>query len=90
LVQTYYDPNLVRTDCPPAILYQLMCSYKKEVCEQQYFQNVEENDISHKILSKEIKIKPKFYELENTNKNIKFLENPLPNWGPKARAKLKK
>ena len=86
----YYDPNLVKTDCPPEILYQVMCCYKKEVYTQQYFQNVNENEFVFKILSKEVKVKPNFIELENSNKNIKFLENPLPNWGPKARAKLKK
>lgn len=90
MVQTYYDPNLIKTDCPPSILYQILCQYKKEFYETQYLSNAKEDEFAFRILSKEITIKPKFVELELVNKNLKYLENPLPNWGPKARAKLNK
>jgi hypothetical protein len=90
LVQTYSDPNLIKTDCPSTILYQILCAFKKAKYEQQYMTNAKETEFAYNILSKAIGVEPKFLELESTNKHLKYLENPLPNWGPKARAKLKK
>ena len=88
IVQSYYDPNLIKTDCPAPIMYQLFQSYKKLNFEKDYFLNVKENSFNHKILSKKIEIQPKFYEVETIRNIPKYLQNPFPNWGPKSRTKL--
>lgn len=36
---------------------------------------------------REIKHVPKFYEVVNNRDTSRYLGNPLPNWGPKAKAK---
>lgn len=89
-MQSYYDPNLVKTDCPAPIMYQIFQAFKKLNYEKDYFLNVKENSFIHKILSKEIVIQPKFYELETIRNIPKYLPNPFPYWGPKSKTKLTK
>lgn len=90
-MQSYYDPNLFKTDCPPATLYDIFKKYKRENYGDNFMKNVKEESYKHKILSKEIKCNPTFVELKDTSANkMKFLPNPTPNWGPKAKAKVEK
>jgi tRNA (guanine26-N2/guanine27-N2)-dimethyltransferase len=89
MVQSYYDPNLFKTDAPCPIIYDIFKKYKKENNEKEYFKNVKEDSYKYKILEKEIKINPLF--IESTEElNTKYPQNPFPNWGPKAKAKEKK
>ena len=83
--QSYYDPNLFKTDAPINIIYDILKQYKKEHYENDYYKNVDEKSYKYKILSKEITIKTTFTESEKINKQ-KYFMNP-PNWGPKGRAK---
>jgi tRNA (guanine26-N2/guanine27-N2)-dimethyltransferase len=88
LVQSYYDPNLFKTDAPTNVLYDILKQYKKENSknEDEYYKNIDKNSYKYKILSKEIKYKPNFIQSQKKN-NIKYPENPFPNWGPKGKAK---
>ena len=55
-----------------------------------YLKNVKEESYRFKILQKEIKINPIFVEsTSEKEKKVKYMPNPFPNWGPKARAKEK-
>ena len=83
--QSYYDPNLSKTDAPINIIYDILKQYKVENYKYDYYKNVDEKSYKYKILSKEIKIKTIFVESVNNNK-AKYPMNP-PNWGPKGRAK---
>ena len=91
MIQSYYDPNLFKTDCPPQKIYQLFQCYKKTNYEEKdYLKNVNEKSYSYKILTKQIGIQPKFYEVETVRNIPRYLPNPFPNWGPKAKTKLTK
>ena len=83
--QSYYDPNLFKTNAPVNIIYDILKQYKQENYKDDYYKNIDEKTYKYKILSKEIKIKTIFSESINNNK-IKYPMNP-PNWGPKGRAK---
>ena len=88
LIQSYYDPNLFKTDTPPTILYDVFKKYKKENYDAEYLRNVKEDSYKYKILQKEIKVDPIFVESTSCNeKKGKYMPNPFPNGGPKARAK---
>ena len=84
--QSYYDPNLFKTDAPVNIIYDILKQYKKENYKDDYYKNVDEKSYKYKILSKEIKIQTTFVESTTKNNKIKYPMNP-PNWGPKGRAK---
>ena len=88
LVQSYYDPNLFKTDASASVLYDILKQYKKENTknDDEYYKNIDKNSYKYKILSKEIKQKAKFIECKK-KKGIKYPENPFPNWGPKGKAK---
>ena len=93
-IQSYYDPNLFKTDAPANVLYDVFNKYKKDVDEKEYYKNVKEESYKYKILEKEIKVNPIFVDTDpkegpHVNKG-KYLPDPFPNWGPKARAKEKK
>ncbi len=62
-------------------------SYKKEYHKNDYIKKLKENDFRYKILMQDIKFKPKFYKVVNTRDSTRYLGNPLPNWGPKPKAK---
>ena len=83
--QSYYDPNLFKTNAPVNIIYDILKQYKQENYKDDYYKNIDEKTYKYKILSKEINIKTIFSESVNNNK-IKYPMNP-PNWGPKGRAK---
>ena len=84
--QSYYDPNLFKTDCPIDVIYDILKQYKEENYKDDYYKNVDEKTYKYKILSKEIKTKTKFVESTNKSNKNKYPLNP-PNWGPKGRAK---
>lgn len=86
IAQTYYDPNLFKTDASASIIYDIFKKYKKDNYDQDYFKNVKPESYRYKILEKEIKVSPIFVESTNELKT-KFPQNPFPNWGPKGRAK---
>ncbi len=94
--QSYYDPNLFKSDAPSHVIYDVFKKYKKDNYDQDYFKNVKEDSYKYKLLSKEIKVNPIFVQKEDTEEKKssgnkgKYLPNPLPNWGPLARAKEKK
>ena len=91
-VQTYYDPNLWKTNAPPEVWYDIFKSFKKHHYEQDYMHNVGENSVAHKILTREIVHEPSFEvdkaqsKEENKNLKRKYFTATEPNWGPKARA----
>ena len=58
--QSYYDPNLFKTDAPINIIYDILKQYKVENYKDDYYKNVDEKSYKYKILSKEIKIKTNF------------------------------
>ena len=90
MVQSYYDPNLFKTDAPVKVIYDILKKYKKEnYKEEDYLKNVNKDSYKYNILNKEIKVQPKFIEV-NREKKIKYPMNPFPNWGPKGRPKEKK
>ena len=90
MVQSYYDPNLFKTDAPVKVIYDILKKYKKEnYKEEDYLKNVNKDSYKYNILNKEIKVQPKFIEI-NREKKIKYPMNPFPNWGPKGRPKEKK
>ena len=94
MVQSYYDPNLFKSDAPSHVIYDVFKKYKKDNNDKDYFKNVKETCYKYKILQKEIKVNPIFVE-NDTEDNLpskkgKWLPHPFPNWGPKAKAKEKK
>src|SRR5690348_1868990 len=89
MAQTYYDPNLFKTDANPSVIYDVLKKYKKENYDKDYFRNVKEESYKFKILQKEIKANPVFIEsVSGGIKGGKYLPNPTKNWGPKAKAKV--
>jgi hypothetical protein len=91
-IQTYYDPNLIKTDCKTEIIYEILKIFKKKEYSNDYLKNVEQNSYTYKILNKSctVNLNPQFYEVEDLNKYPKYLPNPQDNWGPQKRSKLKK
>ena len=53
--QSYYDPNLFKTDAPVNAIYDILKQYKQEKYKDDYYKNVDEKSYKHRILSKEIK-----------------------------------
>jgi hypothetical protein len=94
MIQTYYNPNLFKTNAPADIIYDIFKKYKKDNYGQDYLKNVKEETYKYKILNKEIKVDPIFTESftnhhpEHGDNIPKYLPNPTKNWGPKGRAKL--
>ena len=84
--QSYYDPNLFKTDAPIEVIYDILKQYKQDNYKDDYYKNIDEKTYKYKILSKEIKTKTKFVESNNKANKTKYPLNP-PNWGPKGRAK---
>ena len=84
--QSYYDPNLFKTDAPIEVIYDILKQYKQDNYKDDYYKNIDEKTYKYKILSKEIKTKTKFVESNNKGNKTKYPLNP-PNWGPKGRAK---
>ncbi len=94
--QTYYNPSLFKTNAPPTVVYDILKYFKwQEVAgkeEAKYSGNVKEGSVGRLILQKPIKHEPSFnHELQNLRNSLnklkrKYLPNPEPNWGPKARA----
>lgn len=89
MAQSYYDPNLFKTDASAEIIYDILKKYKKDNYEKEYYRNVDENTYKYKILSKEIKINPVFVDVEEA-KGTRYPEHPFANWGPQAKAKANK
>jgi hypothetical protein len=90
MIQTYYDPNLFKTNAKGEVVYDIFKQYKKENYDKDYLRNVKENTFKYTILNKEIKHVPVFNSEFNEAKVCRFPSNPTKNWGPKARAKLNK
>jgi tRNA (guanine26-N2/guanine27-N2)-dimethyltransferase len=97
IIQSYYDPNLFKSDAPVSVIYDVFKKYKKDNYSEDYYKNVKEDSYKYKLLEKEIKVDPIFVNCAETSEEKKssgnrgkYLPNPLPNWGPKARAKEKK
>jgi hypothetical protein len=89
MVQTYYDPNLFKTDANAKAVYDVFKKYKMDNYTNDYFRNVKEDSWKYNILTKEVSIQPVFtINADSGVKVQKFLPNPTKNWGPKARAKL--
>ena len=84
--QSYYDPNLFKTDAPVEVIYDILKQYKEDNFKDDYYKNIDQKSYKYKILSKEIKIRTKFVESNNKSNKTKYPLNP-PNWGPKGRAK---
>lgn len=89
MVQTYYDPNLFKTDASASVIYDILKKYKKDNYDKDYLRNVNTDSYKYNILQKEIKVNPIFIESIST-KSVKFLPNPTKNWGPKGKAKVVK
>ena len=89
MAQSYYDPNLFKTDAPTSVIYDILKQYKKENYKEDYVRNVKEGTYKYNILSKDIKVVPTFVEVVR-DKTLKYPEHPFENWGPKGRAKEKK
>lgn len=89
MVQSYYDPNLFKTNAPASVIYDILKQYKKENYKEEYLKNVKEGTYKYNILKKDIKVVPTFVEVAR-EKTLKYPMNPLPNWGPKGKAKEKK
>jgi len=99
VAQTYYEPKLYKTDAPPEVVYDI---YKQIKIQQsggdslKLFKNVPESSPAFRILSKKPEVNPSFNEEEVTKmvalqkQKARYLPNPAPNWGPKARATGKK
>jgi hypothetical protein len=89
MVQSYYDPNLFKTNASADIIYDVLKKYKMENYKDEYMRNVKENTYKYNILTKEIKVNPTFVDVSYQGPRItKYPEHPLPNWGPLAKAKL--
>ena len=66
--QSYYDPNLFKTNASVNIIYDILKQYKLENYKDDYYKNIDEKTYKYKILSKEIKVKTIFKESINNNK----------------------
>ena len=86
MAQSYYDPNLFKTNTPIDIIYDILKQYKQEHYKDDYFKNIDKETYKYRILSREIKVKTKFVESNDKKNKNKYPMNP-PNWGPKGRAK---
>jgi hypothetical protein len=84
--QSYYDPNLFKSDAPAWVLYDIFKKYKKDNLGDDYLRNIKEDSYKYTILKKEIKIDPVFVESKEKKSN-KYFINPFENWGPQSRAK---
>jgi len=84
----YYNADLFKCDAPPEIIYDVFKQYKIENYKKDLLKNINENSYKYKILRKEVKHIPTFYEYQGSLHIGKFLSNPTKNWGPKAKAKL--
>lgn len=84
----YYNAELFKCNAPPEVIYDVFKQYKKENYQKDFMKNINEKSYKHKILTKDIKHIPTFYEYEGSLHVGKFLSNPTSNWGPKAKAKL--
>lgn len=91
LRQSYYDPILLKTDCPPEFLYNIVKIYKKQLStkESDYIRNVKEGSYRFKILSKEpfAMENLKFVDVDIRKDAPRYLPHPIKYWGPKGRAK---
>lgn len=87
MAQSYYDPNLFKTDAPAEVIYDILKAYKKENYKEDYIKNIKEGTYKYNILSKEIKVAPVFVDMSKPEKTLKYPMNPTPNWGPKGKAK---
>lgn len=61
--QTYYNPDLWKTNAPPEAVYDIFKQYKKEITkgdESLYLKNITEDSPARRILQSEIKHKPNF------------------------------
>jgi tRNA (guanine26-N2/guanine27-N2)-dimethyltransferase len=88
--QSYYDPNLFKTNAPCSVIYDILKKYKKSnYDEEDYLKNVKESSYKHNILLKDIKVEPVFKEAVK-EKVLKYPMHPFANWGPKGKAKEKK
>jgi len=90
-VQTYYNPDLYKTDAPVSVIYDIFKTYKIKSAEPDYLKKFSPTSPGFRILSKETKVTPDFEfkcEKKKSGKNVvkKYLPNPTRNWGPKARA----
>ena len=87
----YYNPYLFKTDATPEVLYDIFKKYKIDnYPKENLFKNMTDDSYKSKILKKDIKHNPTFFEFEGNLHQGKFLSNPTKNWGPKAKAKLVK
>jgi hypothetical protein len=84
--QSYYDPNLFKTDATASVIYDIFKKYKKDNTGDDYLKNIKEETYKYKILQKEIKVDPIFAESKEKKSN-KYFTNPFDNWGPQAKAK---
>jgi hypothetical protein len=90
MAQTYYDPNLFKTDANAKTIYDIFKKYKMDNYGPDYLRNVKKDSWKFNILDKAVTIEPVFSTTDNNVKVQKFFPNPTKNWGPKARAKLLK
>ena len=54
MVQSYYDPNLFKTNAPASVIYDILKQYKKENYKEEYLKNVKEGTYKYNILKKDI------------------------------------
>jgi hypothetical protein len=65
ITQTYYDPKLFKTNAPPEVIYDIFKAWKHEVYggdKEKMFRNINEGSLAHRILSKDVSVKPNFDE----------------------------
>ena len=92
LVQSYYDPVLIKTNAPSEVLYDILKIYKNNNLKNKddLFKNVKENTYRYNIIKKASSdIQPVFVESDlNKDRETKYFANPIKNWGPKGRPKV--
>lgn len=79
------EPEAIKTDAPNAVIYDLMRLWAEE-------HPPKKQEVLEKILKKELTLKRPIKwvteeEVSRKDKVPRFLPNPAPNWGPRARAK---
>lgn len=92
--QTYYNPDLWKTDAPPEAVYDIFKQFKLEFSESKddIMKNVKPDTAAHAILTKDLKYKPDFAKgaeqlKEEGGKQLRKYFTPTEaNWGPKPRA----
>eukprot|EP00795_Rhopilema_esculentum_P012237 gene12237-2871_t len=88
---THANSNGVKTDAPPSVIWDILRCWEKEHPVSEKTKTAQSPAAA--ILSKPPKIEASFVVVEEANpksrkmKISRFPENPLPDWGPKARAK---